>query len=396
MADVLIQIDALTPGQPNLALAKNAAFSLADATGGPAPVSRKWKLLTGPSPIAVLPTLSTDTASTSGGTTNATWDGMYLGSLTRVEANGTTSVGYFLLGVPDADGLILPCAMPKEVDIAKLFAIGATQQLRDAAALSGWTGGAPGSLNVFLDAYLRTRFGPRKPIAFAGGATQGLIRAPNPHTAYADVLIGVRTYADDGDMPIVKVDASNNVTWLGESGGSASLVMESGGNVNLTSGNNLNLSAVAFDLLVNGGDAELTMSGSGVNLAALSGPLTLNGEAAGIITLDNKGIATTGLVYGNDHVLADSNATINVNTGSNWVLATPTNNRTTRLGAATGKPGTPMYFTRVDTAAFTWAFLDDVTGNTLYTFASATPGKLKVLWDDVNGRWRFDEQELTP
>jgi hypothetical protein len=238
------------------------------------------------------------------------------------------------------------------------------------------------------------------PLAWATGATVGAIRLPNPHAAYNDILLASKTNGG-ADMQVLGLDNTDTLS-IGDGTYTQNLDLLGVAQVNIqTTGasGGVFVATQSVEIDVAGGDQAILMDelGNGVRLTSTD-KVDL---AAPTINLGNgstTGIATKGRTYGADHALADSNATINVSTGSNWVLATPTANRTTRLGAtgATGNDGIRFVFTRTDTAAHTWTFVDDGTSATLYTFASATPGKIWILWDDVNGRWRFDEQELTP
>lgn len=140
-----IQVTGFTDGKAAIggALAVNTPVTLTDTTTGPAPVSRLWTIIVYPSPLASAPALSAATAASTQFT--PTSDGCYLAKLQRKEATGVYTYAYVLVGVPDADGLVLPSprVSPEHFN------------LNDAAKAAGWAGSEEGGTNVLLDAYLR-------------------------------------------------------------------------------------------------------------------------------------------------------------------------------------------------------------------------------------------------
>jgi len=235
-----------------------------------------------------------------------------------------------------------------------------------------------------------------KPLTFGGPVSTGLIRIPNPHDDYADVAIAISNYAGNADIPVVKVDQNDKVSFVGLLTGGGNLEFDNAGNATLNA-TLAQVVATSVILQAAGGDQSLNLNDDGTANLNANTELTLGG--GGIQQkINNTGIVTQGLVYGADHVLADGNTTKSVSTGRNWVLpdGTLTGNGSVSFDSsgATGNDLIGACVTRIDVTAHTYTVKDSGTGATLYTFPSMTGGKVWIQWDDVNGIWRKADLEL--
>jgi len=134
------------PGRSVLGFAPDSDVTLVDA-GGPGATSYLWEIISWPSPDSAPPTLTSPTLDTTD-VINPFTDGVFIVKLTRDDpVDGlTTDIKFF--GVGDADGLSLPSAGMTRV----MANIDGT-----VSEPFGWAGGATGSSNVLLDAFLRKR-----------------------------------------------------------------------------------------------------------------------------------------------------------------------------------------------------------------------------------------------
>lgn len=141
--DTTIKADAGTPGIWKRNAAVGVVVTLLDTSALP-PISRQWSVYRWPSNIAVAPTI--DDATSSMASFTPPQEGCYVIRLIRVE--GLLSVPHYIaIGVPDDDGVIIPCA-------------GLDSNLinhSEAANDAGWAGNSSASTAMFEQGLRTTR-----------------------------------------------------------------------------------------------------------------------------------------------------------------------------------------------------------------------------------------------
>ena len=147
----LIRVGGGTDGLGTLGATIGAAVQLRDVGSG-TPNSRTWSVERWPSPDATAPPLEPGVDS-SIVTLTPTTDGLYQVKLARAETDGSQTSYEVLVGVRDADGLVLPSRGVSDELFSRLSAVPAEQV---AAKLAGWAGSLTGATHVLLDAFLRS------------------------------------------------------------------------------------------------------------------------------------------------------------------------------------------------------------------------------------------------